>query len=132
MPTRTHQGGPAYCEHCNAHLVEHRHSLTRGLAITLWRFFCCLPNGGNPSNVDQLRHVNLANWQKLRYWGFIEPLPERGQWHVTDLGSFWLSGEARVPKHTWTWRGNTVEQEGELVAVGDILSSDDSFWQEDW
>lgn len=72
-----------------------------------------------------LSYSERCNLQKLRYWGLLrhrgEPGGKGGLWEITDSGYAFLSGEVRLPRFVWTFRGEPVSLEGPEVHVQDAI-----------
>ncbi len=86
------------CPTCGAKMVRYRHQLNEGLCLAMAEFFRRFQgNRGQVAEVKGLSHNQLANWQKLRYWGLIEKANEEGNekggwWRITGLGAEFLRG----------------------------------------
>ena len=81
----------------------------------------------NPSLDLGLTHSQLANWQKLRYWGLIfkQEGDQDGIWRLADAGVAFLGG-ARVRARVWTYRGRMIEARPEdpvekEVTIGELV-----------
>ena len=118
------------CQACGAKTVRYKHSLSKGLAGALASLY--RKAGLHPCRISDigLTHTQVANFQKLKYWGLAATMTKRdnsGFWIVTVLGSQWLRGLKAVPKSVWTYRGNPQPvQSGPgdlnpLVMVKDLL-----------
>lgn len=112
------------CEYCGAKMVEYRHTLSKSLLRPLVRFSRLGKGYHSPSKQEKMTHSQLANWQKLRYWGLIAKAPDEtgkgGYWEITELGWGFLRGEYRVQKYAWTYRGDWRRFDGETQTVDQI------------
>lgn len=114
----------AVCPHCGAAMVEHKHSLSKGLVEGLRK----LHLRGGPVNIKhlQLTRNQWDNFYKLRYWGLAEKHfdaegnREAGVWKVTQKGHGFMEGSVSVAKTVWSYRGEFRRFDGREVFVGDI------------
>jgi hypothetical protein len=60
-----------------------------------------------------------SNFQKLRYWGFVEKNGD-GTWNITTSGLDFLGG-SKVRKTTVSYRGSFVRAEGFLITWRDVV-----------
>ena len=116
------------CPTCGRKDQEHRHKLNRPMAEALvraWRVNRLKPF--NPSHDLGLSHSQLANWQKLRYWGLIgkEDGDPDGTWRITKFGVAFLGGQI-VTARVWTYRGKLAaprpeDPAEECVTIGEVI-----------
>ena len=112
------------CPHCGASMMEHRHTLSVAMVEALDR----LSRHPGPVNIKilGLTRNQWDNFQKLRYWGLVVKSHrgngERigGHWQITAAGWRFLGGNARVPRSVWTYRGEWVRSDEQLVRVQDV------------
>lgn len=105
------------CPHCDAKMVEYKHSFSKALAIGLGRLHSA--NGG-PTNLKNLglTRNQWDNFQKLRYWGLVakavreDGTRANGEWVLTDKGVEFIEKGIGIPKSVWTYRGEAVRFEG--------------------
>ncbi len=111
------------CEHCQAKMVEYKHSFSKALATGLWRLYCA----GGAVNIKDLglTRNQWDNFQKLRYWGLVAQSYREsgtrmnGYWHITEAGTAFIEQGAGVSKSVWTYRGQTQRFEGATVFFTD-------------
>jgi hypothetical protein len=99
------------CPHCGAAMMEYRHTLNRGLVTALFRLYQA-GKGVNLKDLGLTRN-QWDNFQKLRYWGLVEKVFERGKrksgvWKVTGPGEAFLKCKMSVPRSVWSYRGSFV------------------------
>ncbi len=106
------------CPHCNAKMVEYRHSLNKSMVSALMT----LAKRYKPTALQELplSKTQFTNFQKLRYWGLVERTKEEGKWDVTYYGMRFLQGEVQTCKRVWTYRGEFKKSEGESVWFHDL------------
>ena len=125
------------CECCSAEQWEYRHSLTKAL---LNGFFRLLEQGSGDYRISliringkQMTHSQLANFQKLRYWGLAKQADgenKGGYWHVTNRGILFARGEKKLPKWAWTYKGRVISGDGKEIYVNEADS--DWEWRDDY
>jgi hypothetical protein len=120
---------PEVCGHCGAKTVEYKHRMNVGLV----RALAALAKASIKTRPDVLAsslpldHAELANLQKLQYWGLISPAahgPEdrkRGRWTVEEIGFAFLEARAPISRTAVTYRGETVRFDGKDAWVGDVV-----------
>ncbi len=116
------------CPCCYAKMVEYKHSFSKAQAVGLGRLF----NVGKPINIRllDLTRNQWTNFQKLRYWGFVEKAKDDegnrvgGVWQITAEGKAFVKGIVPTRKSVWTYRGKTVRTEGEFISFRDIHPGD--------
>jgi hypothetical protein len=112
-----------HCEHCNAKMVEYKHSFSKALATGLWRLH--IANG-----IVNIKDLGLTrnqwdNFQKLRYWGLVaqsyrdDGTRLNGQWHITKEGADFVEKGTAIKKSVWTYRGKTVRFDGDTCFFRD-------------
>lgn len=105
-------------------MVEYRHGLSRGLVqalATAWQSFDIRPFDATKIGLPRVQYLNF---QKLRYWGFIEHSRinvDRGGWIISRAGRDFLFGETDARKFAVTYRGQTVRLDGPIVMAHEIL-----------
>jgi len=117
------------CPHCGSSVQEHRHRLNRPLVEALERVAREAEYLPKPVHISKLglNHGQLANFQKLQYWGLVEAYvtPEnkrrRGWWAVTIHGLNFLFGRTSVPRNVWTLHSKRQRFEGTSESVGSII-----------
>ena len=99
------------CPHCDAKMVEYRHTFNKGLAHGLYELFAV---GGGPISLRSLKltRTQWTNFQKLRYWGLVSPTKEDGEWKLTTKGFDFITQGISLQKWVYTYRGETVRFEG--------------------
>lgn len=137
--------GDKECRCCGASLVMPVHSLSRGLVTTLMQCaYEARKKGGylvDVANVD-LTHNQLANLQKLRYFGLMVKHVENGvhiprHWVITTRGWEFLAREKLVFKQMRSFRNTIVhwtEEEAEdipMVSIDQIMATkEEPYWQQ--
>lgn len=111
--------GQSVCHTCGANTIEHRHSLTPGLASGLFAF---ANKGGGPINLKEvgLTRNQWDNFQKLKYWSLVAQGDKNGVWSMLPDGWSFLEGTLSKNKHVWTYRGFVLEFEGPQVFIKDV------------
>jgi hypothetical protein len=109
------------CPHCEAKMVEYRHTFNKGLAQGLYELFAV---GGGPINLRSLKltRTQWTNFQKLRYWGLVSRTREDGEWTLTAKGFDFITQGITIPKWVYTYRGDTVRFEGDACVFNEIHS----------
>lgn len=109
------------CPHCEAKMVEYKHTLNKNLSQILGHM------AGNEGrfilerDAGLFTHNQMANQQKLRYWGLIQSVEKHsGSWDLTSLGWRFVCGKVGVQKSVWTYRGDPVRFEGDTVYFKDL------------
>lgn len=114
------------CPHCDAKMVEYRHSLSKNIVSCLWVF---LRRGGviEFSKInDEMTFNQKNNFQKLQYWGLIQKVRDDsgvrlgGFWALTSLGADFLKGHVNLAKSVWTYRNRRVRYDGDMVSISDL------------
>jgi hypothetical protein len=106
------------CPHCEAKMVEYKHSFSKALAIGLSRLHF---TGGGPINLKNLglTRNQWDNFQKLRYWGLVAKANREdgsranGEWLLTQKGFDFIEKGIGIPKSVWTYRGEPIRFEGD-------------------
>ena len=89
-------------------------------------------NGGADRFVviaDVLRHNQIADFGKLRYWGLVGTDDERredgstrtGYWQVTSTGVDWILGRVTVPRYARIYDSRLLGLVGEPVTIRERL-----------
>lgn len=123
------------CHHCGAKMVEYKFTFNKGLARCLWRI------AKFPDSFVEIKNLGMTtsqwtNFQKLRYWGFIEkPDNENnegrgGIWKITRSGLDFISGKISIQKRVTTYRNKVIDFEGEHIFYGDV--SDGYLYRQDY
>lgn len=107
------------CPHCDAKMVEYRHTFNKGLAHGLYELWAA---GGGPISLRRLRltRVQWTNFQKLRYWDLVSPTRHEGEWTLTKQGLSFITQGTPIKKWAWTYRGNPVRFDGDTCFFVDI------------
>jgi hypothetical protein len=120
MPVATDDSGEL-CPYCGAKMVEYRHRLNDPLVTSLARL---RQAGGGPISLKALglTRNQWDNFQKLRYFDLVRQVwvdgsRKRGIWEITNSGRAFLDGRLAVHRSVWTYRGERVRWDGELVTV---------------
>ncbi|HPV96745.1 MAG TPA: hypothetical protein PLZ78_02835 [Spirochaetota bacterium] len=106
------------CPTCGRKIAKYTHSLNVGLV----RALAVLDRHGS-ANIARigLSHSQIANFNKLRYWGLVEPAAKRGEWRVTAHGKDFLSGRAQVYSQVVTFHNERDRWEGRVITIRDVL-----------
>ena len=107
------------CPHCDAKMVEYRHTFNKGLAHGMYEL---LLSGGGPTSLRSLRltRTEWTNFQKLRYWDLVSRTKHEGEWILTSKGVDFMTKGASLPKWVWTYRGEAVRFDGDACFFKDI------------
>ena len=118
---------PVHCAHCGHPIKVHKHHLNKFLVNSLIKVYKF--GGRQPVHLAEaaLSANQVANFQKLRYWGLVIPYiteetkRRRGWWVVTEKGQKFLQNKLTVPKIVRTFRIKVTEMEGALVGPNDVV-----------
>lgn len=119
------------CDHCGAKMVEYTHSLNTGILTALVLLYDTAGRGPLSVSTLELTHSQQANFQKLGYWGLIEPVvtgenrDKRGWWRVSDFGRDFIVGARACYEKVVTYRGQPRRKAGRLVRISDVIESYD-------
>lgn len=119
------------CACCGAPIVEYRHSLSKLLVKTLqiaWMQSRHEPKPFKVSNNPSFTYSEASNFQKLRYWGFVQSVEHEGHvegwWMLTPAAGAFLAGDAKAPKQIWTYRGELadghIDDQVEMLTISQI------------
>lgn len=102
--------GTKVCPCCQQRQIEYGHMLNEGLVRALFKTYQLARTAPTHLNEVGLDHNQLANFQKLQYWGLAEMSPHngrrrRGWWRVTPAGEEFLRLNRTVARKVWTYRG---------------------------
>lgn len=116
------------CPHCQAKMVEYRHSLNKKMVTAL----ILIQELGGRVDFSKLARMlkfnDSANFQKLRYWGLTRKCKsddgERigGVWELTEKGQSFLNGAEGVHEGVWTYRGEAVRFYGKILMFKDLAT----------
>ena len=123
-------GHDDHCPTCGHSIRKWRHTLTKGLVATLVKFAkACEVKGDRTLHLQDdvdLTYSQACNFQKLRYWGLVDPYEKddgtrrTGRWTLTQLGLNFLSGQQALFRSVWTYRGKPVEWDETRVLISDV------------
>jgi hypothetical protein len=103
-----------YCNECGAKIIRYWHKLNKPLCSAMIKIYCKYKlNSVKISSV--LAHNQICNFQKLKYWGFVEEINavgKGGEWRLTPRAEKFIFGEISVPKRVQTYRSKVVSNEG--------------------
>jgi len=113
-----------FCPHCNATMVEYRHSFSKALAAGLHRIY----SAQKPVNLKELglTRNQWDNFQKLRYWGLVgqsyrdDGVRIGGVWHITQAGIDFIERGTFIKKYVYTYRGEPVRFDGDVCFFEDV------------
>jgi hypothetical protein len=131
------------CTCCGGKVVEHPHSLSKGLVETLVDFkkfvLTSEKNKVHPIKDLHLSNYEYNNMQKLRYFGLIAHYTnpntkklERGFWLLTRNGSKFLKGLIDMPVRVKTMKNKISGKSLEKAFLSDILASNDMPYWDDY
>jgi hypothetical protein len=88
-------------------------------------------SGHDPINLKELglTRNEWDNFQKLRYWQFVEQCEAAGVWRTTYAGRAWAKNQMTAAKYAWTYRGVLIGYEGDKVCVTQVCR-DMPFYQQ--
>jgi hypothetical protein len=105
-------------------MVEYHHRLNAPMVIALRRLY----NAGRAVNLATLglTRNQWDNFQKLRYFGLVRQVEvggqrKRGVWDITENGREFVTGTLILRNAVWTYRGETVRFDGDLVHVSQVV-----------
>jgi hypothetical protein len=85
------------CDHCGHQETAYAHPLNRGLVLAfkaLAEYYLANRRACNVNRELNLSHNQLANFQKLRYFGLVSDTPQG--WYPSPLGLEWYRGEVSI------------------------------------
>lgn len=115
------------CPCCTQLAKVYRRTITAPMAMTLIRAYrqnrrlwfnlpALAPRGGDDA--------------KLRYWMFIEEMPNEnpktrtsGWWRITEYGERFVLGELAVPKYAHIYDGRVLKMSGEKIDIKQALKN---------
>ena len=113
------------CKYCGASSVEYCHKLNPMLVSALTILFNESEN--QPVNINSLSLTmsQRCNFQKLKYWKFVEKGKtceghRRGVWQLTHKGGLFLNGTIGASIEVYTFRGRVVRYNGPEVKIYNI------------
>lgn len=73
--------------------------------------------------------ASSGDYAKMRFWGLIEPCPERredgskrnGYWRITDAGRAFVEGKTAIPSHVLVFGDTFLGTSGPPVTVREAL-----------
>lgn len=106
--------------------MEYRHVMSVALLEGLTR----LARKGCPTNLKylELTRNQWDNFQKLRYWDLVEQAVDEqgrrkgGVWRITKGGLWFLMALQAIPKRVWTYRGERIRYDGNLIYARDVIT----------
>lgn len=97
------------CQCCGAKIVKYTFTFNKGLARCLY----AIRNYPQGVEIRTLKMTSSmwTNFQKLRYWGLIEPVSlgdkrKGGFWKITSTGLDFLNGKVPISKKVVMYRNN--------------------------
>jgi hypothetical protein len=109
------------CPHCQAKMVEYKHSLSKQIVEVLYLF---VKLGGVLDVVDlnsKMPYSKRCNFPKLQYWGLITKVKtekkSKGLWAITPRGKDFITGQIPIQKSVWTYRNNFMRFDGEFFSM---------------
>jgi len=110
-----------HCHECGAKKVIYRHRLNKGLVTGLRALY-------DAGGVAKLSSLNLTvsqhnNFQKLRYWMFIQK-QGRQKWKITRDGREFIRDKILVSKVVMTYRGEPMLERGvdiDLISIDAVI-----------
>ena len=115
------------CPTCGAKTVRYAHSLTDGLVRSLLKLYHTDAFNAIHYTELGLSHNELANFQKLRYWGLLMrgAKDAKGLWRMTEVGRLFCRGARAVYQRAVTYRAHHEGWEGQLIYIWDVLPPGD-------
>jgi len=109
-----------HCRECGAKKVIYRHRLNKGLVTGLRALY-------DAGGVAKLSSLNLTvsqhnNFQKLRYWGYIEK-QGKSFWRITRPGNLFIRDECFAREIVRSYRGERMESPADenVVRIGEVI-----------
>jgi len=117
------------CPCCGRKIVDYRHSLSQLLVGDLEMLYKVggIAKLSEVDEVFELTHSQLANFQKLRYFGLVTK--EGHVYHITDAGVDFLIDDGTAPAYVIT-RDSVVISSGPLVTrceITEMVQNRDDF-----
>lgn len=114
------------CPTCGAKTVEYRHRLSLGIVGALVKLYEKAGIAPFQISILDLSHSQMANFQKLRYWGLVQKSSDTGDrkggfWAVTPLGGEFVLGKKRIREIALTYRATVQGTDGKAVAIFEII-----------
>jgi hypothetical protein len=117
------------CEFCGAKIVYYVHRLNKPLCSAMIKIYSKYKF--SPCKIsEELSHAQVCNFQKLKYWGFVEKTKSEGYWVLTPLAEAFIKSQAPMYNKVKTFRGNRVTFEGECIYVHEIIEGYQ--WRQDY
>jgi len=98
------------CNCCGAKMVTYRHTLNKGLVSALVKLSKEPNSTGKISKLKGITHNQIANFQKLRYWGLVSKVKDTGKWSVTLRGKKFVANELIIFDKAYSYRGQVAER----------------------
>ncbi|MDX1784187.1 MAG: hypothetical protein R3361_08515 [Aequorivita vladivostokensis] len=108
-------------------MVEYTHRLNKGLCNALFRLY----QAGGVAKISDLSlsKSEYCNFQKLKYWRFVEKVPtddedKGGKWQITYWGKAFVEGDFAY-EHVVTYRGAFVRFESSPIVMETVIGKYD-------
>ncbi len=107
-----------HCHECGAKKVIYRHRLNKGLVTGLRALY-------DAGGVAKLSALNLTvsqhnNFQKLRYWDFVEKAG-KSRWKITGEGRAFIREDLYAANAVRTYRNKVIGTSGFYVFAHDCI-----------
>ncbi len=125
------------CPHCGASMKMYWQNLSKGLVSSLIKFGQEIRarNNNDIHLTDDLKLDNFeyTNFNKLKFFGLVEPSDESGRWRLTEKGMDFLANRIAVPQKVRTFRNKTKERSTQLITISDLMTEQKSeYWQSEF
>lgn len=115
------------CPHCGQSIMKHTHIFNKSLATILLKTAKRF-SPGEPFHLQKdldLTKNEYANFQKLRYWKFVEKFRFNGKrkggyWRLTDFAVQVLN-KGSIPRSVITFNNTIVEESEEYTSISDAI-----------
>lgn len=103
---------------------EYKHKLSNFLVDPLFALSRQPEGKGRISRIG-ITHPQIANFSKLKYWGFVDKIGG-GDWAITHVGWEFIRGRLQVYEYVHTYSDKRLRFSGNLISIKDIGND---YWQ---
>lgn len=120
------------CPCCNRFAKVYHRSIHVSIALQLIQLYKLGGYGGKFIHASKLipkGNTGTGDFNKAKYWGLIEELPEstmphqksNGHWQLTPMGIEFVLGNMLVNKYAVIYNDRVIDVTGALVSIKDCL-----------